>query len=702
MRRLPLSSISREGRDTLWLLAMLTLSILPHLPRLPWWSSLSTALAIMLRARLAWKDAPLPPRWVLLVCLATGMGLTVWTFHTLFGREAGVTLVCLLAGLKTLELRARRDAFVVTSLGFFLILTQFLYSQSLAIALLMILTLMGMLTSLVLAQRPMGRPSIASAMKVAWRSVLMGIPVMLALYLLFPRLGPLWSVPADAGPRTGLSDRIRLGHVAELAQDDTVAMRLRFQDAPPPTNKLYFRGPVLELFDGRTWLVMPRDASTAALDEVFPPRPQGPVTRYQLTLEPSKVSTIPLLEGTMLAHPAAPLTEPRLNREGLNWSTDHALSERAQIDAQAWLSVSHGPLEPTPLLRDWLQLPGGYNPRTLAWATALRLRPDMQHADPGTLSMAVLEHIRRGGFRYTMAPDDDGLDSAGRQERHLIDRFWLDTKEGFCEHFATAYVVIMRAMGIPSRVVTGYQGAELNPVDGLYVVRNSDAHAWAEYWQPAQGWVRVDPTAAVAPDRIERPRDAYRSRNNLPGPLAQLDPALWGHLRDYMDASNHRWNVWVLQYSRNRQMQLLKDWGIASPDWSDLIRLCGIFVACTSVLGIGWLWWTRPRTPHTPWRRPLMRVHRALSGAGLPEPTNSPAPAPAMAWASQIERMDAPAALHPLRQALVQALQDLDALRYAPPTASERDARRQRAALIQTIQQQAQQWRAAQRRDRAN
>jgi len=228
------------------------------------------------------------------------------------------------------------------------------------------------------------------------------------------------------------------------------------------------------------------------------------------------------------------------------------------------------------------------------------------------------------------------LDGDGKPGRNLIDRFWLDGRSGFCEHYATAYVVILRAMGVPSRVVTGYQGAEINPVDGWFVVRNSDAHAWAEFWQPGEGWVRVDPTGAVAPERIDRPRQTFGRRNMLPGPLANIDPAVLGRIRDYMDASNHRWNLWVLQYSRHRQMQLLQDWGFSSPSSTDLIRLCGIVIACTSLLGVGWLWWTRPRTPRTPWQRPLMKVHRALLAAGLPEPDSSPAPAPAQTWAERL------------------------------------------------------------------
>lgn len=696
------TTLSREGRDTLWLLGILTLSILPHAARLPIWCALGTAVAIIWRASVAWRDAALPPRWLLLTCLALSVGLTLWSFHSLFGREAGVTLVTLLAGLKTLELRARRDAFVVTSLGFFLILTQFLYSQSLPMALLMTLVLMGLLTALVLSQRPTGRPTIWSAMKVAGRSVLMGIPVMVALFLLFPRLGPLWSVPADAGQRTGLSDRISLGNVADLAQDDTVAMRIRFLGAPPPSHDLYFRGPVLDVFDGTTWQARSPKNGQPNIDDIEPARPAGPLLAYQLTLEPSRITAVPLLDGTLSASPTPPATEPQMRREGLSWIANSPLTDRTQLDARAWKVLHYGPTQPIALLNEWLQLPAGFNPRTLKWAATLRSQPDLVGAKARTLSDAVLQHIRQAGYRYTLSPGDSRVDEEGNPERNLIDRFWFDSKAGFCEHFATAYVVVMRTMGIPSRVITGFQGAELNPVDGLYVVRNSDAHAWAEFWSAGEGWVRVDPTAAVAPDRIERARQGFRNRQVLPGPLSNIDPALWGHVRAYVEAGNHRWNIWVLQYSRNRQMDLLRNWGIASPDWTDLVRLCGGILASISLLGVGWLWWTRPRLPKTPWHGPLLRVHRALQAAGLPVPTDSPAPAPALSWASALDKAKIKPAQLQVKQPLLDALHQLDALRYAPQSQPLKQTKKQRADVVRAIMQHAQQWRAATRRDKAN
>jgi transglutaminase-like putative cysteine protease len=691
-----LSQVSRDGRDTLWLLLALSLCILPHVGRLPLWCTVGTACAIAWRARLAWLDAPLPPRWVLMVALALSIGLTLMTHQSLLGRQAGVTLVTLLAALKTLELRARRDAFVITSLGFFLILTQFLHSQSIGIAALMLLATLGLMSSLVLAQRPTGRPRVLLAVGAAARSMVMGVPVMLALYLLFPRFGPLWSIPSDGGPRTGLSDNIQLGRMAELAQDDSVALRVRFEGRAPPPHEMYFRGPVLDDFDGRNWRARPALQSRAIADEAM--LRGTAISGYQITIEPTRLRNVPLLEGTLVAAASPPMTQPVLHRHGLSWMSPLPLTDRAQVTAQAWLGTQEGPASQTPeSLREWTQLPAGFNPRTLAWAMALRSQPGLRQASARELSQVVLRHIRDGDFRYTLSPEADGLGADGRPEIHLVDQFWLDRRTGFCEHFATAYVVVMRAMDVPARVVTGFQGAELNPVDGLHVVRNSDAHAWAEHWQDGEGWVRVDPTAAVAPNRIDRLRPPIRNPDNLPAALARIDPQVWSGLRAYMDAANHRWNTWVLQYSRNKQVSLLKDWGFDSPDWTTLLRLCAALLAGLSLAGLAWLWWRRPRTKHTPWSRAMMRLHRGLVAAGLPAPAGCPAPAPALAWWQVVKRHEG---RPETREPLLQALQALDALRYAPVVGPAPEQRARLRRLLKEALERAKQLQSERSRAR--
>lgn len=668
--------LSREGRDTLWLLAALTLSMAPHLTRLPLWCAVGALLALAWRAYLAWGDRPLPSRWVLTAALVGSVGLTLWSHHTIVGREAGITLVTVLASLKTLELRARRDAFVITSLGFFLVLTQFIHSQSPLMAALMLVVVWALMTSLVLAQRPLGRPPLWEVGRATARTMLMGLPVMLVLYVLFPRLGPLWSNPGLESARTGLSDRMEMGQVSELALDDSIAMRVRFEGSPPAPKDLYFRALVLGQFDGRTWLPRrPNSPPQALMDSPPQLRPGSPprLYRYQLTLEPQTIPYLPLLDGTLQASPTPPFDKPIPQARGREWVLDRPLQQRAQLDAAAVLPEAlQASAENAVSLRDWLQLPPGYNPRTLDWALRTRRQSGWMEAPAPVVVARLLAYIRENDFRYTLMPRD-----AEAPTLHTIDRFWLDSRAGFCEHFSSAFVVVLRAMDIPARVVTGFQGAERNPVDGLLVVRNSDAHAWVEYWEPTRGWVRVDPTAAVAPERVDRTRPALRFPQEATRAMMVMDQALWGTVRAYLDAGNHRWNLWVLSYSRQSQMDLLRRWGMERPDTTDLIRLTAIAVAVAGLVGALFMWWQWPsRARASAWARPLGDIHDALVRAGVSPPRHCPAPAPAATWAAHLKSGPSSIGLSAeqahAHQAVIDGLNQLDALRYAAekPTAS--------------------------------
>lgn len=699
-------AISREGRDTLWLLAMLALIMAPHAARLPLWCAVGAALALLWRAHMAWRDSRLPPRWVLLVALAACIGLTLMTHRALFGREAGVTLVVVLTGLKTLELRARRDAFVVTSLGFFLILTQFLYSQSIVLAALMALAVWGLMTSLVLAQRPLGRPSLLTVARESGRTLVWGVPLMLVLFLLFPRIGPLWALPSDAQARSGLSDSLTLGNVAELALDDSIAMHLRFEGPAPLPSQMYFRGPVLDDFDGRTWRTRRVRRDDIDHAEQAPIDTDGPAIRYQLTMEATHARILPLLEATLKVQTPPQQAALRLERQGLAWTMGSALHERIQLDAQAWTRFHHGVSHTPEELATWVQLPSGFNPRTLAWAQAFRRDPALAQATPRQLVQAVLAYIRRENYNYTLAPgNEDALPEQARQ--HQIDLFWLDRRAGFCEHFASSFVIVMRAMGVPSRVVTGYQGAELNTVDGLYIVRNSHAHAWAEYWQAGEGWVRADPTAAVAPERVDRSRPLAAPRSGLAGALPQFDSPLWRQSKALWEATNHRWNVWVLQYSRGRQQQLLGKLGWDANDWTDVARALTIALSGIALGGVVWLWLTRERVHQSPWLRPMWQVHHALVRAGMTPPAG-PAPASALNWAQVLQNLGTPQddrQAHLLNQ-MVSRLQALDALRYGPNLDASGQAIKPRQQLAQArplirfIEDGARHWRAQRTRAR--
>lgn len=644
--------LPREARDTLFLLGVIGWTILPHLSHLGWWCSVLAALVLLWRARLALDNAPLPGRWTLLSVLIVASGLTLLTEHTLLGKEAGVTMLVMLMVLKTLELRARRDALVVFFLGFFLVLTNFLYSQSILVALAMLVSVWGLLSALVLAHMPVGQPTLAQAGSLSARAALLGAPVMVVLFLLFPRVGPLWGLPEDAGARTGLSGHMRMGEVAAVADDDSIAFRVRFKGSPPPLSALYWRGPVLGRFDGTEWSRLYERESAGVS-----PAPElqlfGQPVAYEMTLEPSRLAMLPLLETTPdLAGSAPTLPGWRLKlREDLQWAVDRPVIERLRFEARAWLRFRQGPAEPRWGLRDYVALPPGHNPRMLSWAASLRREPAYARADADALATRLLREIATGGFTYTLSPGTYGRDA--------VDEFWFDRREGFCEHFSAAFVVAMRALGVPARVVTGYQGADLEPQDGYWIVRQSHAHAWAEYWQAGRGWVRADPTAAVAPDRIVRSRHLQPRRGVVVTALDNVSPETLARMRRLLEAVNNRWNQWVLGYSRTQQFDLLSRIGVRAADWTDLGLVLTWLFSAAAMAGALWAWWDRRR--QDPWQRLLSRVRARLAELGVDsQPHHAPRTLAALARARLADRGEATA----------RALEALDRAHYGPHASS--------------------------------
>ena len=600
------SRLPRETRDTLFLLAVIGWTVLPHASHVPPWAIVITAGVLAWRGWLALTGAALPGRWVLVAVLLTAIGLTFFSYRTLLGKEPGVTLAVALMALKTLELRARRDAFVVFFLGFFIILTHFLYSQSLAVAAAMLVSGWGLLTAVVLAHMPVGQPSLRQAGGLALRTALLGAPVMALLFVLFPRMGPLWGVPQDGISTTGLSNTMRMGSVAEVARDDSIALRVRFDGPVPPPAQLYFRGPVLTRFDGLEWRPLGLPVAVAG-SPARPPELRGTGTplRYEMTLEPLRLASLPLLEATTEVEPIEGFRV--VPRDDLQWLADRPIAERIRFRATATTRFQLGTTRRTPALQDSLELPAGYNPRTVAWARDFQARDINRNASAVVLAQGVMQHIASAGFSYTLAPGDYG--------RHAVDEFWLDRKEGFCEHFAAAFVVTMRAMGVPARVVTGYQGAEAVPTDGYYIVRQNAAHAWAEYWQAGSGWQRADPTGAVAPDRIGRSSRLVLQPGLVAGVLDTMSPELLARIRGGWEGVNNRWNQWVLNYSRGRQLDLLKGLGFTSPSWEDLALLLVQSLSALALGGALWAWIDRHRVD--PWVRQLEQMRRALRSLGL-------------------------------------------------------------------------------------
>jgi hypothetical protein len=367
--------------------------------------------------------------------------------------------------------------------------------------------------------------------------------------------------------------------------------------------------------------------------------------------------------------PQLPEGRARMTAE-LQWLQDRNATELLRYTAISYPQFSYGQTQSAALLAPYRALPGGFNPRTLALAQALkREAPAGSDADAYVVQQA-LERLRTGGYVYTLEPGVYGRDSA--------DEFWFDRKAGFCEHIAAGFVILMRGAGVPARVVTGYQGGERNSVDGFWTVRQSDAHAWAEVWLRGQGWVRVDPTSMVAPSRIgsfarlEAPRGVIARAL-----LGTVNPRFALNLRATWEAVNNRWNQWVLNYTKTAQLNLLKDLGFDAPSWEDLIYLLCAIVITVSLAGAAWSGWDRQR--QDPWLRLLARARARLLRAGLSPPEH----ATARQLAQQLQN---DATQRPDAQAFVDWLLRLEALRYAPT--DQRLATRQRLTTLQRELQQ--------------
>jgi transglutaminase-like putative cysteine protease len=652
-------ALSREQQDTLFLLAVIALVALPHASHQPAWATGMTVVLLGWRAWLALKLKPLPRRWLLFALLALCVGGTFLTFRTITGRDAGVTLVTMLLTLKTLELRARRDAFVVFFLGFFSVLTHFLFSQSIATALLMVAAVAALFAALVGAHMPVGKPKVAQRFALAGKMMLLGTPLAIALFLFFPRLAaPLWGLPGDAQQgKTGLSEQFSMGDLAELALDDSIAFRIEFEGGRAPLpDLLYFRGPVMgTTSDGKSWQQERRFDTFAQMRPGV--RVKGEGIRQTITLEPHRRAWVFALE-----HPAAPPQIAGLEVAVFPTMQLHlvgrksSVTERVRYSVESFPDTEHGPLSANPFvegyLRQYVELPPGFNPRTLQYAADLRRDARYADAPAEQLVELLLAQIARGGYSYSLAP--------GLYGTHAVDEFWFDRKVGFCEHFAGAFVVLLRALDVPARIVTGYQGAELNPFDGSYVVRHSHAHAWVEYWQAGRGWVRADPTAAVAPERIRSQAGTLARQRGLLG-LDVLSPerlTLLRTLRESWEAVNNAWNQWILAYTATRQLDLLKNIGFSEPDWASLAVLMIVLAAAATALAGAWLVWDRPR--RDAWQRLHARTQRRLARLGVPS-TAADAPRALAARLPAAWPGAEPATLSAWREALLA----LERLRYA-------------------------------------
>ena len=611
--RIPFAQVLRHATLP-WLLAVASVTSAPHALYQPIWLSVVAAL-ILIAVLWQWRRGyKVTQTWIKASLTIGGLLGILLYYRSILNYEAGIALLVLTLTLKLLELKSRRDAVIVVTIAYFLLLTHFFYSQSIPAAGWLILGLLVVTAALIRLYDDPERPGIA-LMSLSGRLLLQAMPIMVLLYLFVPRVnGPLWGTPQSGLiSRTGLADSITLGTIAELVLSDEIAFRVQFHSPPPPPRQRYWRGPVLSFYDGATWR-QGYGANTAPRLE----RRGTPVT-YTTTLEPHNQNWLLALEMT----PRPPVSDDRMrivsNSAGA-LTTFLPITSRKRFTFTSYPDYRLDAEADATLIRANLQLPRTLNPRTQALAAEWRAETQ----NPQQLAARAVAYFRRNGFTYTLEPQALG--------QHAVDDFLFETKSGFCEHYASSFVWLMRAAGVPARIVAGYFGGEFN-ADYL-VIRQSDAHAWAEIWVEGEGWLRVDPTAAIPQEMTDA------SVRNMASARAAENWLI--RLRNHWEAIGNAWNQWVLGYSPTQQIDLLSALGFSKPTWRTLGFVLTGSVALVLLLLAVWIF--RPRRETDPARRVWRKARRHLEKRGITCPdwesplalalrleTEAPAIAPA-AW----------------------------------------------------------------------
>ncbi|BBA35586.1 transglutaminase family protein [Methylocaldum marinum] len=555
----------------------------PHLLNLRWDIVLYFCLMAAWKFASGYRPALQPGRLLLFLLTVAGAALVYVDYHRFYGREAGSSLFLVGLGLKLMEMRNRRDVYLVVYLAFFVALTQYLFSESIALAV-YTLAAVGLLFSVLVGLNAGPVLSLKARFKLAASLVAQALPIMIVLFMFFPRIaGPLWRLPDEPTiAKSGLSDTIEPGSVSRLALSRERAFRADFKDSPPPPVERYWRGPVFWHTDGKRWTLTPERGKNKVQTAEF----SGPAYRYTITLEPQRHRWVFALDL------------PKVIPGDLSQTPEYLLLAQGNIGERRQYTITSHSKYRTGELRSEERDRGLQLPETPSLQVA-RLVDGWRRSssNPRDIANKALLHFKEQPFVYTLNPPPI------RDKQ--VDTFLFETRKGFCEHYATAFVYLMRVAGIPARVVTGYQGGEWNPVGKFLEVRQADAHAWAEVWFSGQGWTRIDPTSAVAPHRIEHGIDLDRQMADQEVSFNAMERTLFGTQFDLQDlyfrtrlvwsSIDHAWNQWVLTYNPENQKRFWNALGIV--DWRGLITWSvSLLVFCGILIGL----WRRPRLNSRP------------------------------------------------------------------------------------------------------
>jgi len=545
VKSLPTAILDRRG--ILWVIMTLVVSMLPQLSSIPFHLVAITLLPMIWRLLAEFRNWKPMPMVLRILATAVAVAVLVSTYGGLMGRRAAVSMLVLMLSLKLLETFRIRDARIVVSLSLFLCGTQFLFSQGVPMIVYIIACLLSSLVALIYLQRceaygtlseiPETDRNLLNELGFGAAMLALALPVGLALFLLFPRWGsPLWGIPEDAlDARSGLSDSMTPGSIQGLFMDDSPAFRAQFETGMPGNSDLYWRGPVFWNFDGSSWEVSYLSRNLLAETR---PDPENAPFRYVVQMEPTEQKWLFALDYPALIPGKAKLT------------MDYQLiTSRPVTQLRDYVMASDPGFRDSPvlkqtLLRAALELPVGFNPRTAEMMAGWRI----EASGDSEIIQRALQYFNQQQFHYTLNPP--------LLSRHTVDEFLFDTQEGFCEHYASAFTVMMRMAGIPARVVTGYQGGYYNNIGSYVLVRQSDAHAWSEVWIRGSGWTRIDPTASVAPERVEQ-----GAVESLDQRRYMLDFQWLRNARNTFDLFQRGWNNWVVTFGSGRQSRLFSIFG---------------------------------------------------------------------------------------------------------------------------------------------
>jgi transglutaminase-like putative cysteine protease len=605
--------LSLELKRLLWTAAIVLGTSLPHWPTLSRWIPVLLVAAIAWRFGVALYGWPAPSRIARLALSVAVFFAVLLEYRTLNGVEAGTGLLVVMVALKFLESRNQRDQLVLLTISYFLMFATLLAERGpLTAAYVAVLVWLTTIALVQVGRRGEFLPYRATGL-LSGRLLLHALPVMIALFVLFPRLpGPLWAIPGSTSSgASGLDDTMSPGDITNLALSDEIAFRVAFEGRPPRASDLYWRGPSLTNFNGRTWSIP--QGMGRRVDATIEYR--GEPTSYRVTLEPTGRNW------------AFALDMPRPPEDGsLSMGSDYQLRlpfggpRQRRLDYRVTSHVDYRAREPLtdPQRYALTALPPASNPRARALAESFR----SGDADGATIVARAMEYLRSQPFAYTLTPP-----ALGAQP---VDEFLFETREGFCEHYASALTFLLRAAGLPARVVIGYQGGELNALGGYYIVRQSDAHAWTEVWLENEGWTRVDGVAAVAPDRVALGFDGIGNGGATSAAAALR--ARWSRpIALFWDAVNTRWQTWVVGYGPELQRTLLESLGFENlrrAQRSTVLLALAIAATITLLLGLSLYlsWRQRQRAPVDAAARAFAAFVRLL--ARLDVPARAPAEGP--------------------------------------------------------------------------